>query len=188
MRAHDPWVNAPSLPADVFVASRPTTAPACVLRSKPVMRAGYDLGGSPNADVVQYRHSGGICPPEYKASAMSKAVVHGRGMAVVHVDSSVRMTFSTWNHIADYHVYSQPSIALGGSGSSAFSALGCPSGLSGFASLTQPPFLLSPQFCQHRAFRVCGALTALRNGAKLLPLPSPYCGELQPCCTLSALP
>ncbi len=84
------------LPADVFVASRPTTAPACVLRSKPVMRAGYDLGGSPNADVVQYRHSGGICPPEYKASAMSKPVA--RLWCIQAARRTWSLPFSAWSH------------------------------------------------------------------------------------------
>ncbi|GLI58532.1 hypothetical protein VaNZ11_000274 [Volvox africanus] len=54
---------------DVFVTSRPTTAPACVLLTKTGLRSGYEKGRSAYDDVVQYRHSGGICPPEYKMLA-----------------------------------------------------------------------------------------------------------------------
>ncbi|KAG2453454.1 hypothetical protein HYH02_001675 [Chlamydomonas schloesseri] len=53
---------------DVFVNSgRPTTAPACVLvGSKTQHRTGYDLSRAAHDDVVRYRHSGGICPQDYK--------------------------------------------------------------------------------------------------------------------------
>ncbi|KAG2439360.1 hypothetical protein HXX76_004719 [Chlamydomonas incerta] len=55
---------------DVFVnTGRPTTAPACVLVGKKTLsRTGYDLSRAAHDDVVRYRHSGGICPSEYKLS------------------------------------------------------------------------------------------------------------------------
>ncbi|GIL70900.1 hypothetical protein Vretimale_3963 [Volvox reticuliferus] len=54
---------------DVFVTSRPTTAPACVLLTNTGLRSGYENARSAYDDVVQYRHSGGICPPDYKMVA-----------------------------------------------------------------------------------------------------------------------
>ncbi|KAG2498852.1 hypothetical protein HYH03_003044 [Edaphochlamys debaryana] len=53
---------------DVFVANRPSTAPACVLLAgnKKQLRGGYELSKEAYPDVHAYRHSGGICPPEYK--------------------------------------------------------------------------------------------------------------------------
>ncbi|PNW75490.1 hypothetical protein CHLRE_12g528800v5 [Chlamydomonas reinhardtii] len=55
---------------DVFVnTGRPSTAPACVLVGKKTLsRTGYDLSRAAHDDVVRYRHSGGICPAEYKLS------------------------------------------------------------------------------------------------------------------------
>ncbi|KXZ52822.1 hypothetical protein GPECTOR_8g206 [Gonium pectorale] len=54
---------------DVFVVNRPTSAPACVLLSKLQTRAGYEAARGNHTDVLQYRHSGGICPPDYRLVA-----------------------------------------------------------------------------------------------------------------------
>ncbi|GFR43773.1 hypothetical protein Agub_g4887 [Astrephomene gubernaculifera] len=46
--------------------TRPTTAPALFLRTKAQTRVGYETGRSAHGDVLNYRHSGGICPPQHK--------------------------------------------------------------------------------------------------------------------------
>lgn len=87
--------------ADVFVnTGRPSTAPACVLVGKKTLsRTGYDLSRAAHDDVVRYRHSGGICPAEYKVrraplleacSAQAQTSSHATALHVRRVAQAVR--------------------------------------------------------------------------------------------------
>lgn len=55
-------------------ACRPSTAPPCVLRNgQTLARKHYEQCAAGHADVFRYRHSGGICPDEYKFSTDRQA-------------------------------------------------------------------------------------------------------------------
>lgn len=61
----------PALPTDYMATERPSTAPPRVMNEA---RRYYQQCQTANNDLYNYRHSGGICPPDYKVGPCAHMV------------------------------------------------------------------------------------------------------------------